>query len=109
MSSTGMSVVASLEYVDPALLRGAAASRQTDIWSLGIVLHRAVAGAGAYGPLAATDTVGALREFLTATPQLSPSLDPAHRAIVEGCIAEDPARRFATAAEVAEAIEGAAR
>lgn len=109
MSSTGMSVLTALEFVDPALLRGAPASRQTDIWSLGIVLHRAVAGEGVYRPITSTDAVGALREFLAATPETSGAVDAAHREIVERCIADDPARRFSTAAELADAIEGAAR
>lgn len=109
MSSTGMSALTSLEFVDPALLRGAPASRQTDIWSLGIVLHRAVAGEGAYRAITSTDAVGALREFLSARPELSGTIDAAHREIIERCIADDPGRRFATAAELADAVEGVAR
>jgi serine/threonine protein kinase len=107
MSSTGLSQIGSLEFADPALLGGAPASRQTDIWSLGIVLHRAVAGEGVYGGITSTDTLGALREFLHAQPRLSAALSPAHREIVERCIAADPDRRYATAAELADAIEAA--
>jgi len=107
MSSTGLSALASLEYADPALLKGAKASRQTDIWSLGMVLHHAVAGRSAYGVRTATDAVGAMREFLGARPQVDPAVDPAHRAVIERCIAEDPGDRFVTAAELADAIEGA--
>lgn len=107
MSSTGLSQIGSLEFADPALLSGSPASRQTDIWSLGIVLHRAVAGEGVYGAITSTDTLGALREFLHAQPRLSAALSPAHREIVERCIATDPDRRYATAAELAEAVEAA--
>ncbi len=109
MSSTGVSGLAALEYVDPLLLRGGPASRHTDIWSLGIVLHRAVAGEGVYGPLASSDAVAALREFLGARPALSAALDAPYRAVVERCLAEDPGARYATAAEVADAIEGIGR
>lgn len=107
MSSTGLSEVGSLEFTDPALLSGSPASRQTDIWSLGIVLHRAVTGEGVYGPATSTDTLGALREFLHAQPALSAALPAAHREVVERCIAPDPERRYATAAELADAIERA--
>ncbi len=107
MSSTGLSAVASLEFADPALLRGTAASRQTDIWSLGMVLHRAVAGRSAYGETTATDAVDAMREFLHARPRVAAGVDAAHAAVIERCIADDPARRFATAAELAEAIDAA--
>lgn len=104
MSSTGLSAVASLEYVDPALLRGAPASRQTDIWSLGLVLHRAVAGRGAYRGITATDTLGALREYLHARPEPDAGLDEGHRRVIERCVAADPSERFATAEELADAI-----
>jgi len=105
MSSTGLSAIASLEFADPTLLRGAPASRQTDIWSLGVVLHRALTGRSAYRDVTSTDTVAAMREFLHARPEIADGVAPAQRVVIERCIAEDPDDRFATASELADAIE----
>lgn len=105
MSSTGIGAVESVEFVDPALLLGSRASRHTDIWSLGLALHRAVAGEGAYRGITGKDTLGALQELLRARPVVSPSLGDGYREVVERCLAEEPARRFATAEELADAIE----
>ena len=105
MSSTGVGSVESVEFVDPALLLGTRASRHTDIWSLGLILHRAVTGVSAYGGISGHDTVGALRELLRARPIVSDTLDDGYRSIIESCIAEDPDARFATAEELAEAID----
>ena len=40
-----------LEFTDPQIMLGAAASRASDIWSLGACLHYAMTGAGVYGDL----------------------------------------------------------
>lgn len=105
MSSTGVGTVEAVEFVDPALLLGTRASRSTDIWSLGLVLHRALTGESAYHGIGGKDTLGALSELLHARPALSPALDAGFRGIVGRCVAEDPAARFATAGELADAID----
>ena len=105
MSSTGFGAVESVEFVDPSLLLGTRASRHTDIWSLGLILHRAVASDSAYHGISGKDRLGALREVLHARPVISAALDGEYRTVVERCIAEDPGRRFATAQELALAIE----
>jgi len=46
---TGMGSVASIEYTDPEQLQGAPAGPATDVWSLGVTLHRVLSGSGIYG------------------------------------------------------------
>ena len=46
---TGLGSSASVEFLDPALLRGEAPSRGSDIFALGATLHWVLAGKGLYG------------------------------------------------------------
>jgi serine/threonine protein kinase len=108
MSSTGVSRIDSIEFMDPGVLLGRRASRITDIWSLGICLHHAVAGEGVYREIGGKDTIEAMRELLHDSPQLSPRLDEGYREVVQRCLDEDLGRRFDTAADLADAITGVA-
>jgi eukaryotic-like serine/threonine-protein kinase len=104
VTMTGMGAVASVEYVDPALLQGGRASAATDIWSLGITLHRALTGKGVYGELPDSDPLLALRRVLSSKPELEPELDLPTADLVRACLDPDPASRPRTAAEVAERL-----
>jgi serine/threonine protein kinase len=77
----------SVEYLDPAILRGERGSRGSDIWSLGITLHRALTGAGVYGELPTRDPLLTVRKVLTGTPEISPDLDPREEDLVRRCLA----------------------
>ena len=75
---TGMGSVASIEYTDPEQLQGAHAGPATDIWSLGVTLHRVLTGKGIYGEdLPADDGLLALRRVMSADIQLAPGLPQA--------------------------------
>lgn len=104
---TGVGPIGSVEYLDPAILRGERGSRASDIWSLGITLHRALTGAGVYGELPTRDPLLTVRKVLTGTPEISPDLDPREDDLVRRCLAPDPADRPQTADELAEEIEAA--
>jgi serine/threonine protein kinase len=104
VTMTGMGAVASVEYVDPGLLQGGRASAATDIWSLGITLHRALTGKGVYGELPDSDPLLALRRVLSSKPELEPELDPRTAELIRSCLEPDPANRPRTAAEVAEQL-----
>jgi len=104
-SSTGIPALEGIEYLDPAMLGGASASRSTDIWSLGATLHRALAGVGFYGVLALQRPLLAVRKVLSSTPEISVDLSPAERAVVERAIAADLQARYATAREMADDID----
>ncbi len=106
LTITGMGSITSVEFMDPNILRGDRASRSTDIWSLGVTLHRALAGAGLYGELPDRDPLLALRKVLNGTPTVDPSLAPAEAELVAACLAPDPADRPATAEIVADRIAG---
>jgi serine/threonine protein kinase len=102
---TGIGTIGSIEFIDPVIMRGERASRSTDIWSLGLTLHRALSGVGVYGELPDRDPLLALRKVLSSTPTLDPSLAPGEREVIEACIEPDVTRRIPTALALAERLE----
>jgi eukaryotic-like serine/threonine-protein kinase len=109
MTLTGMGSLESVEFTDPSLLQGNPPSRATDIWSLGVTLHRALTGQGLYGDLPDTDPVLVLRKVLSARPAIAPELTGADAELVNATLAPDPAARPATALELAVRVEALAR
>lgn len=105
LTVTGMGPIGSVEFMDPAIMRGARASRASDIWSLGVTLHRALTGTGLYGDLDDSEPLLVMRKVLSSAPRIDPTLAPDAAAIVAACLAADPADRPPTALAVAERIE----
>lgn len=100
---TGMAEVDSVEFVDPAILRGARPSRATEVWALGATLHKALTGSGLYGELPTGAPLLAIRRVLSGAPALSPALSAGEAALVRDCLAP-PERRLPTAGAVAERL-----
>lgn len=100
---TGMNQVDSVEFVDPAILRGDRPSRATEVWALGATLHRALTGNGLYGELPANAPLLALRKVMSTQPAVSGSLASAEAALVRDCLAPND-RRLPTAAAFAERL-----
>jgi serine/threonine protein kinase len=102
---TSMGPISTVEYMDPAVLRGAPGSRATDIWSLGATLHRALTDEGVYGELPLGDPLLAITKVLAASPELSPRLSTPERDLIASCLDPAPERRPQTAREFAGAVE----
>jgi eukaryotic-like serine/threonine-protein kinase len=90
---TGMGPVTSLEYTDPALLLGGRATPATDVYSLGVTLHRVITRTCIFGEdLPSDDGLLALRRVMSATVQLSPDLPPAAAELIRQCIGPEEDR-----------------
>lgn len=105
LTITGIGSTASVEFLDPAVIRGETPGRATDMFALGATLHRALTGTGLYGELPSGNTMQAVRRVLSQEPEISPDLPADVRAVIAAAIDQDPAARPATAAELAERIE----
>lgn len=106
---TGLGAIGSVEYLDPAIMRGERASRASDIWALGVTLHRVLSGTGIYGELPDRDPLLAVRRVLSSPPTLDPSLSDTEAELVRRCFDKDLTARFATAAQLANALDALGR
>ncbi|WP_448621969.1 protein kinase domain-containing protein [Geodermatophilus sp. URMC 65] len=98
-----------LELVDPELMRGRPAGRESDVWSLGVTLHLALTGHGLFPALVSADPFTAVRIYLRSQPEPGEELKDGERAVVLTALHPDPTRRYRTAADLAEAVEEVAR
>jgi len=103
-------VVGTLAYMAPEYLRTGEAGPLTDLFSMGVMLHEALAGERPFGG----STTGAVVYGIINDPPraLEPSqmkgLSPAIATLIGGLLEKDPAlRRPATAADLAKALRAA--
>jgi serine/threonine protein kinase len=102
---TRMGSAGDISYLDPGLIRGNRPSRASDVYSLGATLHYAVAGEGLYGPMPDDDPLLAVRRVISHPPVISARVDPDIREVIAWSTAVNPARRPATALQLAERID----
>ena len=97
------SIVGTPSYMSPEQLRGSPEiDARADVWSLGIVLYRLLAGARPFK----ADSLAALaiQAATEPTPPLPLPYPPGLDFIVYRCLEKDPARRFQSVAELAFAL-----
>ena len=94
-----------LEFVDPQLMRGHPAGRASDIWALGVTLHLVLTGHGLFPALVSADPFTAVRIYLRSRPEPGEDLSDGERSVVATAVHPDPARRYRTAADLADAVE----
>jgi serine/threonine protein kinase len=104
VTSIGSRSIGAVEFVDPAMLAGGRPSRLTDVYSIGMTLHRALAGTGMFGEIPADQPMMAMRAVLAGSPKVDPLLGPQASALIKACVDPDLSRRPHTAQELAERI-----
>ncbi len=99
----GSSLSGTLSYMAPEILRGAAADSRSDLWSLGVVLYAAASGRLPFEGRTGFEVSSAI---LRESPNpLGPPVPPGLWAIVQRCLAKEPAQRYQRASEVQAALE----
>ena len=103
-SLTGEGIVAgTLPYMAPELLRGARGDQRADIWALGVLLYEMVGGRRPFTGGTGFELSAAI---LHQPPEALPSSVPAPMAaIIQRCLAKNPADRYQQAADVHIALE----
>ncbi|MEZ5227281.1 MAG: serine/threonine-protein kinase [Acidimicrobiales bacterium] len=102
---TGIGPVGTIEYLSPEVVRGDRASRASDIWALGVTLHRVLTGRPIYQDLPTSSLRDALRQVLQDRPLIDAGLSEAERAVIARCLALEPADRYPTAEAFADDVE----
>ena len=95
------------QYMSPEQARGEPLDGRSDLFSLGCVLYEMATG---ISPFRSDSMLATMRKLVDETPQsmatFNPELPPWFVAIVEKLLEKDPARRFSSAAEVSQLLEG---
>ena len=105
LTATGTGPIGPIEFMDPAVARGATAGRATDIWALGAVLHHALTGESVFRDIPTDSVLAALRHILDTPPRIEPDVDPVARSLIVQCVSADVEQRPATAEVLADHIE----
>jgi hypothetical protein len=96
-------IAGTLAYMAPEVLRGEPANHRSDLWALGVVLYEAATGQLPFHGATNLEVSSAiLREQPAPLPELIP---PGLRAIIQKCLAKEPAQRYQQAGEVQAALE----
>ena len=102
LTGTG-SAIGTLAYMAPELFLGREMDRRVDVYALGCLLFEAIAGR----PPFLSEGPGLMYDHLNETPprlsQVAPGSPPALDAVLATAMAKDPARRYATAGDFADA------
>ena len=99
-------LVGTFDYVSPEQIAGDSYSGRSDLYTLGIVIYEMITGQRPFGQVRGP---ALLTMIVTATPPPPsshvPELPPELDAVLLRCLERDPAKRFASAGELATAFE----
>lgn len=97
------------EYMAPEQFKGAdQAEARTDIWAVGAILYRALTGKHAFkGPTVAATLLMVTHDDPTPIRELQPDVPPALVEVVARCMSKHIEDRFASVAELREAMAAA--
>ena len=94
-------------YMAPEQLAGKEVTTKSDIFSLGLVMYEVLTGKRAYDATTVPELMKARQSgALTNPATLVRDLDPLTERVIRRCLETDPARRPATALQVAAALPG---
>ncbi len=103
LTQTGQ-IVGTPHYISPEQAEGRPATAASDIYALGVVLYECLAGRRPFA--ADTPVTTALAHLREPVPPLPDTVPDHLQAVVATALAKDPADRFASAADLADALRG---
>jgi tetratricopeptide (TPR) repeat protein len=96
-------------YMSPEQARGEAVGAPSDLWSLGVLLYELLAGERPFrGSRPGTVIYSILNEKPTPLGEKRPEVPRALAAVVEGCLAKDPAERYPDTEALLQALRARA-
>lgn len=104
--TVGGGPIGSLGFIDPTVVRGDDASRESDIFALAATLHTAVTGQGLFGEIPTGSVLEACRHVLRTAPQISGEVSPPVHEIMERALRTAGAG-FSTAEAFAQDLRSA--
>jgi beta-lactam-binding protein with PASTA domain len=107
MTETG-SIMGTAQYLSPEQAQGHAVTATSDLYSIGVMLYEMLAGRLPFeGDSAVSVALKHLSEPPPPISQLRPDVSPALESVVMAALAKDPAHRWQTADDFAEALQAA--
>jgi len=96
-------VSGTLPYMAPETLRGETADSRSDLWALGVVLYEAACGHLPFQGRTGFEISSSIMREIPAA--LGPPVPPGLWAIIQRCLAKEPAQRYQRAGEIQAALE----
>jgi TolB-like protein len=97
-------------YMAPEQVEGGKVTAAADLYALGVVMYEMVTGRQPFvGDTPLSTAVKRLKEPPPSPRKLAPDLDPQWERVILRCLERNPAHRFASAADVAQALAGERR
>jgi len=97
-----------IRYMAPEQFVTGQSSVQSDVWALGVILYELASGRHPFGRPDAED-FQAIRAIQFSDPEdlskIVPSIAPELKSVITTCLEKNPAARYASAAEVREALK----
>lgn len=99
--------VGTVPYMSPEQVRGEGVDHRTDIFSLGVVLYEMASGERPFGGKSSADLVSAiLRDRPPSVTEVRAELPHHLGRVLQRCMEKDPEKRFQTAKDVKNELEG---